>query len=415
MLSLFTPIVLLPLSPQPQQAISAQDHHHIRECKSIIRLSQQVQAKIVASSVATEIANQTLTDYTHARGLEESLKNVTKKILCTDSKSLKIIEADEIGYSGDKVYCVWDSDANQPLAIIKVFQESSKNFFPEVFALNYLQSNHIPSFFSPQIKGFGKCLLQKKNCFFIVESIAPGCSLRRHYRESLPFADLERGIRECGRALAKLHQYAPGTPQSLPDYLEEGIRQDLDKAVEQLKTFPQERIDPEKLQKLFEKTLTDLKSEAFPTGVIHGDAKLINVFFEPRTDTVTWIDSSRLSASIDLLDGSIGNPAKDFYTFIADIEHQQIMYFLENDQICSKKLMSDEEIRKLVEAFTTGYQEGGAQTPTQKQLAFFSLAAHLYFIGRDSTKDVNRYIPEPLKNSKKYRMNKIFKDLETRL
>lgn len=387
-----------------------------RECEKVLLLSQQEHAKAVARPMATTTADRILTNYSKKVSFESCLKNFACKALRRSAAKLDIKAVEEVGYSGDQVYAVWDRTANRAIAILKVFQESSENFFPEVFSLDYLSSKEMANFSSPQMRALGKCSYNDKNYFLLCESTAPGSSLLSHYKNGLNFTDLERGIKECGRTMATLHRSISGKPQALSEALEKKTRELLALAVEKLKAYPREGIDADKVAALFERTLADVKTEPFPAAVIHGDTKLINVFFEPQTNTVTWIDPPKLSESIDSSGHPIGIPAKDFYSFLADIEHQRFTFLLEeNNQVRSKELLSQEQVERLKIAFSSGYKKAGGQIPTQKQLAFFSLAAHLYFIGTDRTQDKNCSILEPQKSSREYRMRNIYKDLAARL
>lgn len=387
---------------------------HLRESTKVVKLSKEVHGRSVAPQKAMEAIENTLTDYSKQENLMGSLSHFAEKILHVSAKEIEIREADEVGWSGDKVFGIWKE--GKCLKIFKIFQEGSKNFLPELFSLEFLKSAKLKNFSAPKIDALGKCVLKGEKYFLLCESVAPGKSLLQHYRNQLEFDDLKRAVFLCGQTLARLHQHVSGKPQGLPEELEKITREYLDKAIKNLKVFPQQGIDSDKLQAAFELTVEKLKSEPFATGVIHGDTKLINVFFDPETNTITWIDPPKLSDSIDHSGNPIGIPAKDFYSFIADIEYQQVVVALnENKQVSLKQIFSNEEMQKLKEAFSVGYKEAGGQLPTQSQLDFLSMAAHLYFIAFDSTSDPNCSIPEPLKSSKMRRMAKIFDDLRIRL
>jgi len=408
----------LDLPPSPYVYVALPEHapRLQRECSQVLLLSQQEQAKAIARQAAAASAKRILTNYSKKDSFDSCLKNFACKALGLSASSFDIKAVEEVGYSGDLVFAIKDRARNRSLGILKVFQESSDNFFPEVFSLNYLTSRGLANFSSPRMRALGRFHYGDNDYFLLCESTAPGSSLLGHYRNGLPFADLERGMKECGRTMAALHRSHRGKPQALSEALEKKTRELLLLAVEKLKAYPQCGIDVEKLAALYEKTLAEMKSEPLPTAVIHGDTKLINVFFEPQTNMVTWIDPPKLYESIDPDGMPNGIPAKDFYSFMADVEHQRFSFLLdENQKVRSKELLSLEQIEKLKKAFSLGYEEGGGKLPTQRQLAFFSLAAHLYFISSDRTRDKNSCIPEPQKSAREYRMKNIYSDVECRL
>ena len=385
-----------------------------RERANVIRYSKQEHTGAFSNEQARNNAAHVLTNYSKS-DLLASLKHFSKKSLRLNSDEFEIKPAEEIGYSGDKVYIIWNKQ-KKSLGALKVFKEDSKNFFPEIFSLAYLKDAQIPAFASPRIEALGKCEVNDNRYFLLCETAAPGCSLLGHYKNALPIEKLEKGMYKCGFSLAKLHQHLPGTITKIPADFEKRTREYLEKAAQNLTTFPQPGIDVKKLRELFERSLKEMGSEEIPAAVIHGDTKLVNVFYDPVTDEITWIDPPKLSESVHPSGSSIGIPIKDFYSFIADIPFNQMGFFLDaQHNVCSKKLISDENIPLLVNAFCEGYQAGGGKLPTKKQLNFFSLASHLYFAADPRPLDPECSIPEPSKTSRKYRMAKILQDLEMRL
>ncbi len=401
-------------NPPPPYEYTLPPHapRYQRERDKVVRLSKQEQEGSLSRQTALEIVNHTLTNYSKSDNLIASLEAFAKKTLQINNCAIK--EIDEVGSSGDMVYCVYDSKTNRSLGVLKVFQVSSANLFPEIFSLQFLNAD--PDLSTPTIEALGKCAIKDKNYILLCESVAPGRSFLQHYKNSLPFEDLERGMRLCGQTLAKLHRHASTTHPSFPEPLEKRTREYLAQAEEKLNLNPQTGIDIEKLKKAFESAMTNVQSEALPASIIHGDTKFANVFFDPASDTVTLIDPPKLYESLEASGNAIGIPAKDFYSFLADIEHQQVQFYLDdNNRVCSKKVLSNTQVEKLKQAFSEGYQEAGGALPTTHQLEFFTLAAHLYFIGTDNTRNPNNTIPEPLKSSKKHRLAKIYKDLQARL
>lgn len=385
-----------------------------RECANVVLFSQKVHEGSFSNEQAREKAAYILTNYSKVDFIA-SLKHFTKKALQLNSDHFEIKATEEIGHSGDKVYIVWNKE-NKSVGVLKVFKEDSENFFPEIFSLKFLKDAEIPAFASPNIEALGKCRLEDKSYFLLCETVAPGCSFMSHYKNCLPIESLEKGMHKCGYSLAKLHHHSSGKIKKIPEDFIKRTREYLEKAIEILTQFPQPGIDVKKLRDLFEFSMKEIESEAIPTAVIHGDTKLENVFYDPQTDTVTWIDPPKLSESIHNSGSPIGIPAKDFNSFVVDIAHQQVQFFLDDHQkVCSKKLITDENISTLLDAFCTGYQEGGGNLPTKKQLDFFSLAGYLYFTAGAKTLDPACSIPEPFKSIKQYRTIKTLKALEVLL
>ena len=229
-----------------------------RERANVIRFSQKAHAGSFSNDDARGKAVHILTNYSKP-DLAASLKHFTKKSLGLKVDEFEIKPAEEIGYSGDKVYIIWNKQ-KESLGALKVFKESSENFLPEIFSLAFLKDAQIPTFASPRIEALGKCQVEECNYFLLCETAAPGLSFMSHYKNALPIEALEKGMHQCGYSLAKLHQHLPGTIQKVPPDLEKRTREYLEKAIENLTKFPQPGIDVVKLRALFENSLKEIES-----------------------------------------------------------------------------------------------------------------------------------------------------------
>ncbi len=168
---------------------------------------------------------------------------------------------------GDPVFIVTDKK-NSPIGVIKTIsiEESDglNSYKAEFTALDTL--SHIPfkTFHITEPKGSGEIVLDGKKTGLIAEEFAPGNSLnyflkkiansKGKEREEL-MNHLLRGVEKTALAMAELHRYKTFvTPAH--NYL---IKFDTDRL-------------------------------PGPYGIIHGDTHPGNIFYDPKTDTLSFID-----------------------------------------------------------------------------------------------------------------------------
>lgn len=353
---------------------------------------------------------QALPDDSVGNDLVPASQKLVRRVL---RKEIDLQEVtDEVGWSGDRVFRVINPKNGQPEAILKIYREASENLFPEVYALDFLSRHRFPS---PRILGLGTYQANNDCYFALCESLAPGRSVLTLFKQA-DFAILSKGISACGKSLAKLHRYRSRTLNRLPAAYETKMRQYLKETIEKLKQYPQLGIDDESLVKLFEQTVINVQSKPIPSGIAHGDTKMINVFFDADTGEVTWIDPSKLAASLDSEETPCGMPAKDINSFLDDIAIKQIEFNVERDHLVThKKIRTDAQIEFLKQAFLEGYVANGGILPSQEEIALFSLGSHLYFVANTGVLDPACRDPEPLKTSKRYRIQLILDDIRRRL
>jgi len=385
------------------------------EIANVLKLSERVLKNPALKKEAIYALRKTLRDFSSNNDLISALNHFAQNALLSSSEQIQIKEVDdERGSSQDRVFRVMDIKADRLIAIIKIFKETSDNFLPEIYALRLLNETKFQHFCSPELHMLGRCCVQEERYLLLCESAAPGRSLLYTYKES-DLQTLLNGLYACGKSLAELHVYARGQPQSLPKPLETKTRAYLAQAIENLNKYPQRGIDPEKVREMFETIVAKVKSQQTLSGIIHGDTKLINVFFDPKTGIAPWIDPPKLPDSIDAMGNSIGVPAKDFYSFIADIDYQQEKYVLNSQgEAALQRIRSMSEVEQLKASFISGYKEGKGILPSKEELEFFSFAADLYFIAMAEF-DLYPKMTEPSRSSKIYRLNKTYDNLRARL
>lgn len=385
------------------------------QCDTIALASQCVHSGNMTTKEALKVAKLTLSNYTKNNDIHSILTNFTVQVLGIDPKFVEFTQPIDKGSSEEQVYIVKSIRKNRSIAVFKIFKENSKNFLPEVFSLQFLCDTKIADFYSPRINVMGKYKLKKNNYFLICESVAPGKSLMTYYKSN-QFDILERGVRKCGLTLAKLHQYFPAIRRGISSSLEEESQEKLTKAIEKLTLFPQNGIDVKKLQVLFDRRLKIVKGDTLSIGFTHGDPTLENVFFEPTTGTITWIDPPTFADSVSSIQQPDGIVARDFHLFISDIKSKQVNHSLNHkNEVCAHTYLPDKKVSSLINTFYSGYIGAKRNPPTRSQIDLYSLMSHFSVIDSTTVFDPLCSLPEPLKSAEKHRVVKILEDLELQL
>ncbi len=233
---------------------------------------------------------------------------------------------------GDPVFIVVDKN-NSPIGVVKTISlklpDGKKSFKSEFESLNKLNHLHLKKFHTIKLKGTAETTINGEKTGLIAEEFAPGSSLNHylkkiahtsdpHEREKL-LTELNRGVEKTALALAELHQYKKFSHPA-HNYL---IKFDTD-------------------------------HPPGPYGLIHGDTHPGNIFYDAKTDTLSFIDfgSSHL--------GREGAPVlQDASNFLLTLEIFSAYYHL-----------TTAEIHTLTQTFTEGYQTH-MPAATSEALAFY--------------------------------------------
>jgi len=381
------------------------------------------QEELTAEEADKEI-ERILTDYSQGSELSTSLCFFVSEVMGINQNDLKI-EGILSGGSGDSTYRVLDSKTSQALFIVKSYRENSQNYLPEIFSLEFLKQAQIDHFSTPNLLGVGKCSVGNICYFLLLESLAPGRCLgdlchdvAKHPPYSRDrdqsFDILLKGVRACGKSLAELHSHLQGKESPLSDKVKKIIHRDLEATIEELGSHPEIGVDLEKLRKYIEFTIQNLDFEPHPPAFTYGDVKWMHAFFDPNSNSVTWIDPPTLSLSIGNKGEPVGMSTRDFYAFMSEMDHRRVQVYLnEAQEVDQREFLLKTEVETLKEAFQSEYQKGGGSLPTPRQIEFGSLLYELRFISWMSA-DITPAYPEPTKTALEQRREKIFAKLKSK-
>ncbi len=204
---------------------------------------------------------------------EPLLEELSANFFDIDKKNIQIkqhsspTDLAEAG-QGDPVFLVYTKD-NKPLGVIKTISienpDGRFNYKSEYESLEFMNRGNFKNFHMIQFKGIAETTFHGKKTALIAEETAKGNSLnyylkkigkstnRKEREKNLHM--LKRGIYKLGYALGELHKYKTYKNPS-HDYVM--------------------KFDLEKLPG--------------PYGIIHGDTHPGNIFFDPNTDTLSFID-----------------------------------------------------------------------------------------------------------------------------
>ncbi|MBM3194091.1 MAG: hypothetical protein FJZ59_07675 [Chlamydiae bacterium] len=169
---------------------------------------------------------------------------------------------------GDPVFIVKDKKGN-PIGVIKTistkFPDGRAHFKAEYEALDFLSHLQLKNFHTVKFKGIAETTLDGEKKGIIAEEFAKGLSInqflknisktKNNQKRELLLRELNRGLEKTAIALAELHQVKKFSYPS-QSYL---IKFDTD-------------------------------HPPGPSGIIHGDTHPGNIFYDPKTDQISFID-----------------------------------------------------------------------------------------------------------------------------
>lgn len=83
----------------------------------------------------------------------------------------------------------------------------------------------------------------------------------------------------------------------------------------------------------FEKKLIQAYSQPFPIGIIHGDSNITNIFYDPTSKWVQFIDSLCVFQSVDLQGKPIGNIAHEYARTLLSFQLMAKYYKLNEEAV----------------------------------------------------------------------------------
>lgn len=373
---------------------------------------------------ALQKLDSSLPDYSFGNDLLASIAMFVYQTKGWTYSEFAIKEAEEQGWSGDRVYLITHPKTGETRLIIKVFPENSKNLCNEVFSLFYLNQHYSDVFEVPSLQSLGKCRVQNGQHYLLSESAAPGKSLRSYCHEMSKFPpgddmrqalfeEFRQGTQAAGKSLAQLHKVKLQASHSFPTSLVQLYRTQLFQAVEKLNRHPEGKTLAAKVQQRFDELFHRIKEDPFFTSLTHGDAKLLHAYYHSSSKKITWIDSPHFAYSVDAQDNPIGVAARDWTHFIDDVEQRQFEYYVdENGKTKVRELLTSQEVYLLIEAFKSGYTDGGMPLPTTHQRRFLLLTKHLYILAHYLYPEGFYIQPEPARTALNDRVEKILEELK---
>ncbi len=233
----------------------------------------------------------------------------------------------ESGLYDGAVFYVYDNEGNK-IGVIKTIpssdQEDQELFRSEVESLQKFQKMSFRHFHSIKILGDATGDIDGEENLILAETVAKGVTINQLIKDfskmSSPsgkkeaFLALQVAVKETGAALGELHAKSPKMKAN-PEYL-----------------------------KKYNNHLPG------PYGIIHGDAHPGNIFYDKKTNQITFIDF-QMTPPI-----SKGGPAGvDIAQFLVSLE-----------LMTKYRDFSDQQVEELREAFLQAYRENGPKISDQE-------------------------------------------------
>ncbi len=207
---------------------------------------------------------------------------------------------------GDPIFIVIDKNGS-PIGVIKTisteFPDGRAHFKAEYESLDFLSHLNLKNFHTIKFKGIGETTLNGEKKGIIAEEFAKGLSINQFLKKisktsnskkrGVLLTELNRGLKKTALALAELHQVKKFSYPA-QSYL---IKFDTD-------------------------------HPPGPSGIIHGDTHPGNIFYDPKTDRVSFIDFGSTHITRE------GAPIlQDAGNFLLTFEIFAAYYHLSSDEI----------------------------------------------------------------------------------
>ncbi len=266
------------------------------------------------------------------------------------------------GQSHDEVYFVENAKGDL-LFVIKAFHDPDSvigKFLPELSAMALLRERQMETLITIDPVAIGKCCWHGKRYGVLVQTVAPGMRVDQFLFEINAFSPgtierkeiMRKAVRlfeRIGKSFAELHEGPKSTVTALSKRNLRTLQVKF-KALLDEKTLAliEDKIDLEALKTEVDRVSQEVARIKFVACFQHGDANIKNIFYDEISDLIIFIDVSRLHRSIDYN----GNPLMDgVYDLI----------YLQESLICNGiGILSDEEIKNLLEVFFKSYEVHGS-------------------------------------------------------
>lgn len=212
----------------------------------------------------------------------EDLKKVNNRFFNREPVAFKkLCAGDDLAASGkgSTIYFAYANDGT-PLAIVKQLPLDDyidrEELQDEVSSLQEKYFSRAKNFCVPRLIGTAEFATEDRANGYIIESIAKGKSINTLVKEATgssgikklrSYQTLKNSVRQTAKAFAEMH------------------------SIKKLSTY----------SSYYDKAYADVKTSSFkgPYGIIHGDAHLGNIFYDPSSNKTTFIDLSFMPRSLE--------------------------------------------------------------------------------------------------------------------
>ncbi len=231
------------------------------------------------------------------------------------------------GASGAPVFFV-RNEAGARIGVVKVFPKMDE-FAREVASIDRLGREDFEDLHVPEVRGIGVARAQDATAGVLVSAVADGRPLDDHLmavRDSqgaareVARAEAQDAFRATGRALAEMHNRPAGSGGPVADWFAERegtarIGRMIDRWAHDPAFQQQFGFDGRALVERFSALGEQVRADAGPAALVHGDAHPGNFFHDPVTGKVTIIDLEGMHASMDAEGRPVGAAALDAGVF----------------------------------------------------------------------------------------------------
>lgn len=207
----------------------------------------------------------------------------------------------------DKVYA-----SRSQKVVVKVYAPKGEGrglyqFVREISGQKALEDLELTSGSVVKILSAGKCTLYGQDHFLLALSLAPGKEVKQFINPIFTDSDKESAIAQCqkvlhrlGEVLAEMHLRKAVTFNTSPElaaYARREIALSIHKSLREYKKNG--GILVEKIRRVFEEKLAQTQPDRLTVAQGHGDSHLNNFLYDPATDQITIIDTSRAHVWVD--------------------------------------------------------------------------------------------------------------------
>lgn len=233
-------------------------------------------------------------DYTKSNNLEDSLQEFLKSSLGSEEpltciNPSRILECESVFVSH-----------NYAVKVFPVHEECFYKIARELSGMEALKDLPFQHGKPAPFLALGKCRVDERSYFLLAMPKAQGKTIKKYLdqffidRDEESLLRCKKALRALGLFLAELHQVKAEKKEGLREVLGitfEKIKGEIEKA--KLEYEERGGVDPDAINKRFEKLLNDYDSSVFYFTLFHDDAHLENFLYDENS-AITVIDTPRI-------------------------------------------------------------------------------------------------------------------------